>query len=884
MAGTLATYQGIECADVTFRRTRGFGPDVSEAVFLLSSFPDGFDFRVPQPGAVVGPIPVVEPDLEALRSGRPRARVQTGSGALAGRKSLDFAGALVLAEVDADGQEFKVVVSPLFVVAIDRVKQAEGGGPALVRVSLADERVLWAGRGFLRRWSYNRVRGDGTVAADSVKPGGAPYTLAEVAGHVVAELPRAPRLAATPEAWALRKGAVEFAPLSPAVSALGEVVRLGSVEDPVLRLDGTVALYKAGEGSIGYARDGRGDNAAELPADLLVSLEGRGQGATLEEDYPPDYVVVRGGQRITTVAMDDADPVLVLEDPLRVLPLTDETVRRLTEGRWGLEGLARFVMVPRAYQSATGIREEVAQLFREQAWRYWRVRGVVVETRAKDEQGRELPGVFDSPGPSAHMLPMLPRAETVGGRRQAVTVETYRFATEHRALRGERELDQIANARRQRQEALEEAQRSATAAGKGALGVPPPEAFDAPLTPAELLGNLRPAGVSMEDFATAVARERLAAAMDEVNPSAAARYRAALQQENAALDAINGTARAEVQEIARKALEQEKAARDLVSRFNVTQDLTETTASVLNETVEGQQIRERFSESIREALRRIKAKQDAADQRAKDAKFFGTTTRDLLEPQAVQYVRNLEERKVDQGARVVSEELGIVKVSALPGWISPNGAPAQDACTFVPKPVRIIFGTVARPRTDVAAGGASQGAAPGTGGTLTRTPPQQQTQAQGGTQAATPSGDEESWYVAAFMRLGDGAASQIPLDAVPPGEGLVIPRPDMVELVPLDGAGNKGELDKAAAGIASEQFVRPARVPVRRLTVARPWPVQCDGVVASVEIRMRPNGCGFLTAVGTGGKTAPDPNPLRSKTRPPKQRDVLDGPTREGLA
>mgnify|MGYP001565482610 CR=1 FL=1 len=107
-------------------------------------------------------------------------------------------------------------------------------------------------------------------------------------------------------------------------------------------------------------------------------------------------------------------------------------------------------------------------------------------------------------------------------------------------------------------------------------------------------------------------------------------------------------------------------------------------------------------------------------------------------------------------------------------------------------------------------------------------------------------------------------------------------RPDLVELVPLEGGNNKGALDETARAVAEGVFGRPDRVEAAKYSVARPWPVNTDGVVAGVEIAMRPNGKGFVTTIHVGSD-APAIKPL-DRTRVRVRRGAAsDGAAREGL-
>jgi len=142
-------------------------------------------------------------------------------------------------------------------------------------------------------------------------------------------------------------------------------------------------------------------------------------------------------------------------------------------------------------------------------------------------------------------------------------------------------------------------------------------------------------------------------------------------------------------------------------------------------------------------------------------------------------------------------------------------------------------------------------------------------------------GDDESYYTAAFRRTGRGTGSRVPLASVPEGQAVVLSQPDFVELVPIEGDGNRVDLDEQAERLALTRFLVADQVQTTRTTLARPWPVQCDGLVSSVEIAMRfKDGapCGYETIVTSGGQ-AP-----AAKIRPRPRTGNGGGARREGLS
>ncbi len=152
--------------------------------------------------------------------------------------------------------------------------------------------------------------------------------------------------------------------------------------------------------------------------------------------------------------------------------------------------------------------------------------------------------------------------------------------------------------------------------------------------------------------------------------------------------------------------------------------------------------------------------------------------------------------------------------------------------------------------------------------------------------------DKETWFTSVFRRTKVGEFETIELDEIPDGEGVVLAEPNFVELVSLFGSGNAGELFLKAQEIARRQFAAPTRLKGWRLTIARPHPIQCDGLVASVEVRSRSDpqpGTGFEMTVITGDDNAPELFFGKSLTR--KRRggyrkrldDKQDAREREGV-
>lgn len=863
MSGTLITYQGHVARSVVFRRSRGWRADASQVVFAVEDFPAGFTFRVPNGAAELlrrGEPPT--PDLGALRTGRRPPAPER-------KRSLDWSGYLVLAEVQG-GEEWTTVVGPLFVARVDQAREG-AGSRATVAVTLVDERHLWAW-GYARRWSFNRRRGDGTLAADSLKPtaegpaltagAGRPYTTAEIAQELAAQLPLGPSLVRTPPEWEEPNPGTELPPFAPAGPSLAALAVDLGLEEPCLGYDGSVSLWGGGEGRVGYAESGLGgENNRDLPAELRVGLGGTGQGLAVEHGYPEPFLLVVGGHRIRTVAVEPWEPVLQVGG--RVVPLTEEVVRGLTLGAHGLLWLRSFVLDPDSYQASAGLDRATATLLREQAWRLFRLPFAVNE-----DDG--------SPGPNAHLLPLLPRAETQGGRRLPAEASYARFTAVHRTIAPAESSSSIRLAAiRLRLVGLRNEIRSAVVPLSpatdpwsndfGREGVTRALDFigfdrEPEVGAAEALSHGLGDGGGFSEalgedarwaLGQALLLERLARLPSGI--AALGQEYTALVREQGELERGEGTSALlalaiEAQALGREIQEHQRSIEVAVFGGGILQPR------------EAEQ-RRAFAVRAQALRRRMREAEHAIEERRR------ATRTGPRAPQTLTVLLNVP-RAIDPGASIVDAAAGVIRTSALAGTLHSEEVPTPGATILDPAPVLVLFGAVVRPRTDRAAGRPLTGAVP-----------------QGwGPHAAD---DRETFYARAFRRVAPGQVERVDERAIPPGAAAVIRRPDLVELLPLDGAGNVVELDQQAETIAVARSNRRDLISEKRATVARPWPVLCDGLVAEVEIRSRESQgapCGFLTSVTIGSRAAPR-NPFvgRTRTRGDPFAGAADARTREGL-
>ncbi len=892
MAGMVATFQGLSLRFVSFVRTRGWGANTSVVEAIV---PGGFDIREPGLDTVVRPIN--KPDLGAVEvdstppiPGREPTLDPTAN-------KLEPAGYLILAE-SIDGLEaqesqvergpWKLAVGPLFVRNVDEVKVSTGAldgttgaGPRIVRIELVDERYFWP-RGLVGKWSFNRKLGNGLPALDSHKPGSTienplPYTRREIADLCVRALPRKPELAAAPTGWEVLKTPTELPRWGLAVDCVAQLARGAGLEEPALRLDGKVALHEPGDGKLGFAPNGEGANAEEIPPSLILWKDGGGDGRVSEPSWPEPFALVVGGERIATVAVDDAEAVLMLPPDNRIVALSEENVRKLTGGAYGLAWLARFVLRPTAYQSNVNLDPETAALLAEQAWKFFRLRGAV-----------ERKGDFDEPGPNAHLLPLRDRAETdASGRRLPAQVETYRFVPVHHALKGNPTLNRLNEVRRARAE-VRAAITPEVAAGKKK----PKNGSVLSVLDAKDVGSIfgHSGLVSLEEFQDALNRAREHDQWQGTpNGDAIADSLKKLALEETLLEEEAGgfSGRDELLLAAYEVLEAEQQLEETDAATGPIDSGDKFRLSKALQDPRNKAIKDALAVKLKALSEKIAAEREERKNRPEETGLpFGTASAE--EVGLVRY-RN-QRRKVDAGATVVSEAAGVIRTSDLAGIVTPDAVGDLSRATFVPAPVRFVFGAVMRPRVDLPP--KPEGATPSSDPTAG--PPADDSTNDLGTQAATggqdviPSvlSDRESYYVSGWERIGRGQANPKPVggvDGVPLDQAVRLEDPDLVELVDLRGNTNRGKLDDEAQRRAKEAFSAPDVVRSRRLIVGHLYPVQCDGVVRAVEIRTRYEGgvpCGYETLITTGGSTAPLPADVGRTT---SERGRGRGAGREGL-
>ena len=918
---------------VSWRRARGFQASISSLDFLVDKWPSGLQVATLQPGDLNKKVPAA-PVSAAIKA----ARGDCGRRTLEMPKALGPIGSLAIAYVDRDGTAFTVPVTPCFVTRVETLKWYEVDKRAVLRLYFADARYLLA-RGFPPRWSFNRQDAYGGLAHDSLKPDGTAFTLADVARELVGSLPMGLKLGNTPKAWA-GTPEVNFAPGAPAIAGMAQLTRDFGTVPPCLDLSGHLSFYEPGVGKLGFGDAVKPGNTRDFPKGYQPNATGTEQGFTVEPTYRPEYVIVFGGPRFATVAVDDCEPVLE-DDEGNLEPISEELIRRLTGDRFGLRWLHEWVLNDDTLRSHPAIPDPVVELIREQAYLLYRVPGVEVDTSVSlvDESGKPIPGRFvRGPGPNAHLLPVLPRAERTGGRRMRPAAETFKFGPVHYSSRKGQTEEELQAEQIDLQMAQLRERIQVLAAKQNQSN--PWHNPQVNRLGSEVVSGLRFAVNELveEDVALAVSKEqffsllrsaRIAERAKLVDEKLAQLYQAASLRKWELVDVFHpepgwaplyklclqiAAAEVELEEregnvdfALRKGAGFVATVADLVSS---PLQLFDEIAGFLEETITGDPSgrsgidpileRRRAAAQARLGRTRSEAFEESPDlnqaltDQIKTAALAVVSLRRQRERETrlginpagtstpiigfTNYWRTGEgeddfERHVDPGARVIDAERGLFRLSYLPGHLRDEGVPSADASSFVPKPVRFVFGTKLRPRTD------------------TPPPPAYRVRTTGsdGSGPATPQFDEEGYYASWWQRTGAGDLVRVDPSRLSDADrkrirqqALVVRQPSLVELIPLEGTSNRVDLDSQARALAEAAFKGTDKVESAAWTLARPFPVNCDGLIAGVVVRSRAEGKGFETVVEVGDAPLRT-NPMRTTTRPVVDDGAREAAEKSGL-
>ena len=940
--GILVTYQGLLCEEVKFVRRRGYAGDLSEVKLPVSAFPTQFVWDLPLPGELAFALAGPDADVANAFSVVPLPPEELPKG-------VNSEGTLVIAGQRDDGTIYQIAIPRLFIVRVETDQVDDVEEISWVKFILADERLFWV-RGVMERWSFFRTRADGTVAKDSLGSDGKPLTRAQVfTREVAAGLFRSPTVSNTPKRWDVPANE-QFEPYAQAIRAMSDMIGETGVEDPCLRLDATIAIHDRGEGKVAFAPDGKGPNSQPLPEEFMLDLAGRGQGFVMEASYPEDYLVIVGQTKIATVALDDWEPVLVVDGA--PFFLSEVLIRALTNGLFNLNTLKAWVLQPSGLQSLVGLPKDVIRLLQEQAYRYYRLPGAE----------EILDGQYVGAGPNAHLLPLLDRAGSVGGRRKKPSVESFSFDLRHKTsefLRSEKSLIEafikLNAAKRQIQRIANSSGRFAPGTRSGALETPFETVFPATLEAA--IRDGLPEQNEAEAMAAIAVRRRINQLREEFGAEAAQLYEEAMRD---MATARGGSARILFD-----------LAKDVVAAL-VEQIGEDEFEDISARSLE--QLRAELNNKAKDAGAKIEAEASQRETRERAGVPVGGA-----EDVTIAYALVNLPRIEDGGARLISRDLGIIRTSGLAGHVVDVDVPSPADTVFVPCPVRVLFGAATRPRLDVAPklSAESQTRADSAARSRARAarrreeeaafrnepppaPPAPPTCKGGDNVVPTFLTDENTIYTAAFKRISVGVSekvdiSDVPLDQVtrmsrkwreliplvkggtsnteiervlevegnlvsegsPLREGgtgaiedairirLGVPRETIEaeataeravaeeearanqQLVP--GEGNKGALDRDAKELADQVFSRQPLVTSSKHSLADAWPIQCDGIVAGIEITTAKDQSGIpagFTTVVTVGSNPPN---AQSGTRTrgggfiPTPQDPLDSFQREAF-
>lgn len=877
--GSAALWQGFGLRRVELNLARGYQASLSVVELFIRGWGPGKQVLTPAPDDDPPPLAPGDAELVLVAAQGPVEREAPTW------DQVPWSGWLTLAEIEDGTVWGPLAYGPLFVVQVEEVERSDDANPAaawsVLRLTLADARWRW-GDGVLRRWSFNRASAAGELVPDALVPqgrprAGTPWQADEVLAEVAGFLRGAPQVLRSPARLAVGAGPVTLPPLAPALAALGELGRRHHLEEPCLTWDGRVEFYDPGEAAP-FGDPQAGQLLARLPADLREWVDGRGTAHHVELGWPADYVVVVGGERIATAAVDSWDPVLQ-DSTGAYAVLNEETLRGLTRGApppgtyptW-MDWLRVWILGPRSHKGIPGLPVALAELLDQQAWRLFAPPGVV---RA---DGR--------PSRLTHLLPLAPRAEiNEDGRRRPVTVLSFSFGPIHVELRGENES---ARELRDARAALAQVARAAneTLALRGgarnllegfarglpedleALGVReqrlPDETVRSLLT--ELLAG---GGLAFEEVAQQLERARRAEQLGRLDPTLRSSYEESLRN----LYRLEGGDRDLLFDAAKLIADVERQLREDAGAL----DVFVGADALLAERVNLQALIRGRVRQLEQELQRRRAEREAATRTgASPAKVAST-----------HLIHENRARDVDAGASVWDAELGVVRTSRLAGHLQDPAVGDQAATRFVPKPVRVLWGVQVRPRRDLLPG---QLARP-----VTQSAPDTEPD-------VLPTGrtDEDSWFTAVYRRGPSGSPEALPEFRPPSPYGppapaanearraqvfsraAVVEAPELVELIPLPPErGNELALDRGAFERAAGRLGRRPLIREDRATFARPHRVRLDGVVAQVSIRSAENGAGFQTEVVTGSSEAAL-DPYRTRVRPAARGGDRDARNREG--
>lgn len=878
MSGTLVEWGGMvaTAGPVSYTRTNGLEPDVAIVEFHESQFRewaaelDPARFAPVKAGPLSDLVRLIEQDLPRVL---PEAldRVPYRADLTLAQRTPAQAGR---------GEWSREVVVPCMFLADVMVRERLRRG-ALVQLGLVDIRRWWEHYGEVTR-NFNVRLADGALDLSSADPDnpGDPAPLRRIFEVLLRALPGSPEVSDWPEGLEVER-TLRLWGASPKETLRGLLADYQLTLS--LRLDGTVGIYRVGEGEVGEATE-----IGPLFYDP-EKREGAWADRLIEDRYwrrepvdQADEVLVVGAPKVYTCAVDYWDPVLVQEPD-------NQTGRGLVVVEASLENLQRYARGVDVFADDPDLPDEDAPEIDVAALAQLplvagadleamaEVNGVPL-TRLKGLQ-RQLFRYYRIPAAYRRLLPMLRRAERwADGSRQAAVAEAYSFQQVRRdvsasELLGEDPVAAEQAAKRERYDALVERSaaleqeirriRKLTSADvvatltalydatigdgrddSGPFQLTPPTvsedgevgfAFSSPLISFNAGAGGVDADVDVERMASsmwAFGRQWIAetVGLDGVEPNAVAD---ALQAQKDALDKQAAELYREINP--QKALEIE------IHRQGKALEASEGASGVRNEGLRAQitQLREQLFDLIQN----------------------GAEEKEAAKPTTVLLHANLPRQRVP--FRVVDADQGIIEIlGPLPGWLADPFVEKAHETQFVPLPVRVIFGTTnsAPRRRPVTQPGLMAGWGTGLGGQVQATAEVGALFANcGHVLPALEGGERSAWAWTRAQVEGQGPEDDAPPPGTPGPHPYRVVDQDLQVLVTLDGLSNEAE-ERAKAYELAKPFLQGDRtLDSGYVIVHGPRPVDTNGRVTSVVIEPTPQGAGLMTRVGFDSEVEPLP-------------------------
>ena len=1013
MSGWSAQYQGFNLRTIAFRRSPGDVADSFQATAIVSKPVDTVDSgsgkRPADPAKPAQPTLNI-PGLSADGEGQPNLQLALEDFiAPAAPQPASFHRTGDLEFREALGGELFEPPPIKSIVMVGIEKQSADRDEGEIILTLTDSRIWWE-RGYLERWRFNVAAVDGGLATDTTnEKTGSAWTLAEIAEYVISRIGKGHKLTRVPPRWVevFRPGFV-FARFSQAKRALAEIIERFPARI-VLHLDNTVGIYESGEGGSRNAEanptgrasgfdygDGSGANSIEIPLKHLRPGPDNTLGREL--GLPPEHVLVVGGERWASISVDWWEPVLRIKGDLYSLSegfallVRGQKLLRAQEELEDIRRKARVNKIPQdvAIRAAKRLKKSIDDFFggpegraskAELLWlQRWVLRPDGFQVFGGKQSRLDLALAFEVLSRDAyrlwrcpfsetnmlHTAPLSNRAESSGGTRAPILIETYKWtekiipvagvpgslttgadlvsdgkAQEYwrakakvKALSGE--IDRRMNYERSKNPVTftplvdlideltakppgVEGSNITILAQKAFPGLNPRKvpraallavhdsqgAFGAGIRTVlkelgrnpRLLADLQGlVGDDAKGFATTFAARGLAL------------YLPALIAEKAGLTDLAGAYAAAL-------LVQAKAAQPLKATLLDTSDLELELAISL--VALGRQVKKRLG--VETGTKETLASVSILDQILERFRIYERANRDRFNTgllkgaieftqeanyPTARYFVNLP-RTPDPDARVEDADQHLIRTRDPVGHLERVDVDNVSETRLVPRPLRVTWGVrVAAPRRDgrpvapivfrnplaltgsiddkpsdpvldqlldpdyarpyVTSIGLGENDAERHGNLAPDVWIDLQT-----SQAKKAQDYTVGYYWSGWRRTGAGAVTGPLRPTLPPDDSLQVDDPGLVELIGLFGESNQATLDQSARQQARGQTRRKDVLDTGQRVYRRPWAVDCDGVVAGVEIFSADDLSGLRTRIVVGDDLIPFADDIKSLIRNP---------------